>query len=310
MSTELLYKYISGNANQVEKRLVTEWLSESEEHLREYMALRKLYDISLWQSEPVVRNEEKMIYSRKAFWTRFVEVAIAASVILVVCFHWWGNGNQVNGLQTVYVPAGQRAELTLADGTKVWLNSQSELIFPASFDGDYREVKLNGEGYFDVVKDEKQPFIVETNKFDIKVLGTEFNVCAYKDESHWETALLEGKIEVLPLGERTEGVLLEPDMRLSWKDGKMIKRRIQSDDYYRWREGLICFTDISLEKLFEKLERYYEVDFVINNEKIMKNHYTGKFRTCDGIEHVLNVLRLNNNFVYEREDESNVITIN
>lgn len=309
MNTELLYKYISGNTNDLERRLVSDWIQESDEHLREYMALRKLYDVSIWQPESVIKDV-KTHSSRHRFWIGFVKVAVAASVLLVLGLRWFTWDKTDITYQSVYVPAGQRAELKLADGTKVWLNSRSKLTFPTEFNEDYRTVTLEGEGYFEVIGNKEQPFIVETNKFDIKVVGTEFNVCAYNEDEFWETALLKGKIEVLPSGLRTKGIYMEPLMKLTNENGKLIKSRIHSDEYYRWREGLICFTDINLKDLFEKLKLYYDVNFVINNVEVLDNRYSGKFRTSDGIIHVLNVLKLDNHFDYERDEESNVITIN
>ena len=99
-------------------------------------------------------------------------------------------------MQTVIVPAGQRAELLLADGTKVWLNSRSKLKFPDRFQKDARKVELDGEGYFEVTHQEEAPFTVHTSKYDVKVLGTEFNVKAYKDKEQFETSLLKGSVEV------------------------------------------------------------------------------------------------------------------
>lgn len=310
MSTELLYKYISGNTNDSERRLVSDWIQESDEHLREYMALRKLHDVSIWHPESVVKNVKASSITRRKFWIDFVKVAAAASVLLVLGLRWLAWDKTEITYQSVYVPAGQRAELKLADGTKVWLNSQSKLSFPTEFNEDYRTVTLEGEGYFEVTGNKEQPFIVETNKFDIKVVGTEFNVCAYNEDEFWETALIKGQIEILPSGLRTKGILMEPLMKLTNDNGKMIKSRILNDEYYRWREGLICFTDVNLKDLFEKLKLYYDVNFVINNVGILNNRYTGKFRTSDGIIHVLNVLKLDNYFDYERDEESNVITIN
>lgn len=310
MSTELLYKYINGNTNDSERRLVSDWIQESDEHLREYMALRKLHDVSIWHPESVVKNVKASSITRRKFWIDFVKVAAAASVLLVLGLRWLAWDKTEITYQSVYVPAGQRAELKLADGTKVWLNSQSKLSFPTEFNEDYRTVTLEGEGYFEVTGNKEQPFIVETNKFDIKVVGTEFNVCAYNEDEFWETALIKGQIEILPSGLRTKGILMEPLMKLTNDNGKMIKSRILNDEYYRWREGLICFTDVNLKDLFEKLKLYYDVNFVINNVGILNNRYTGKFRTSDGIIHVLNVLKLDNYFDYERDEESNVITIN
>ena len=244
-----------------------------------------------------------------------MEAAKIAAVLAIVLLgtHYWTGKHQVpedKTWQSIYVPAGQRAELMLADGTKVWLNSRSTLTFPGSFKGNIRNVKLDGEGYFAVTKNVEQPFIVETNKCNVKVLGTEFNVMAYAADSVWETSLLEGAVEILVPGSNNSGMRLEPNMMASLKGNRLVKGRIKEVDYFLWREGLLCFNDISVRDMIEKLKLYYGVDIVVNNTRILKNRYTGKFRTKDGVEHVLKVLRLNNKFTYTKDDETNVITIN
>ena len=184
------------------------------------------------------------------------------------------------------------------------------LDFPGSFKGNIRNVKLDGEGYFAVTKNVEQPFIVETNKCNVKVLGTELNVMAYAADSVWETSLLEGAVEILVPGSNNSGMRLEPNMMASLKGNRLVKGRIKEVDYFLWREGLLCFNDISVRDMIEKLKLYYGVDIVVNNTRILKNRYTGKFRTKDGVEHVLKVLKLNNKFTYTKDDETNVITIN
>ena len=184
------------------------------------------------------------------------------------------------------------------------------MTFPGSFKGDIRNVKLDGEGYFAVTKNVEQPFIVETNKCNVKVLGTEFNVMAYAADSVWETSLLEGAVEILVPGSNNSGMRLEPNTMASLKGNRLVKGHIKEADYFLWREGLLCFNDISVRDMIEKLKLYYGVDIVVNNTRILKNRYTGKFRTKDGVEHVLKVLRLNNKFTYTKDDETNVITIN
>ena len=211
---------------------------------------------------------------------------------------------------TITIPRSGEYKLVLSDGTKVWLNSRSTLTFPGSFKGNIRNVKLDGEGYFAVTKNVEQPFIVETNKCNVKVLGTEFNVMAYAADSVWETSLLEGAVEILVPGSNNSGMRLEPNMMASLKGNRLVKGRIKEADYFLWREGLLCFNDISVRDMIEKLKLYYGVDIVVNNTRILKNRYTGKFRTKDGVEHVLKVLRLNNKFTYTKDDETNVITIN
>lgn len=290
MNPELLQKYIAGNATEAEKQRVTEWIQENPENMREYMAQRKLHDMALWRTEPVAEENSR---ERKHFSLRGVcmEAAKIAAVLAIVLLgtHYWTGKHQVpedKTWQSIYVPAGQRAELMLADGTKVWLNSRSTLTFPGSFKGNIRNVKLDGEGYFAVTKNVEQPFIVETNKCNVKVLGTEFNVMAYAADSVWETSLLEGAVEILVPGSNNSGMRLEPNMMASLKGNRLVKGRIKEVDYFLWREGLLCFNDISVRDMIEKLKLYY------------------------GVEHVLKVLKLNNKFTYTKNDETNVITIN
>ena len=278
------------------------------------MAQRKLHDMAWWRTEPVAEENSR---ERKHFSLRGVcmEAAKIAAVLAIVLLgtHYWTGKHQVpedKTWQSIYVPAGQRAELMLADGTKVWLNSRSTLTFPGSFKGNIRNVKLDGEGYFAVTKNVEQPFIVETNKCNVKVLGTELNVMAYAADSVWETSLLEGAVEILVPGSNNSGMRLEPNTMASLKGNRLVKGRIKEVDYFLWREGLLCFNDISVRDMIEKLKLYYGVDIVVNNTRILKNRYTGKFRTKDGVEHVLKVLKLNNKFTYTKDDETNVITIN
>lgn len=313
MNSELLQIYISGNATETEKQRVTEWMQESPENMREYMAQRKLHDIALWRTEPV-KTENKQLkkhFTLRTLWIETAKIAAIFAVVLLSTYYWSEKhqAEQSESLQSIHVPAGQRAELMLADGTKVWLNSLSTLTFPGHFNGDIRNVKLDGEGYFAVTKNEKQPFIVETNKCNVKVLGTEFNVMAYAADSIWETALLEGAVEILSPGTTMNGMKLEPNTMASLKGNKLIKGRIKDPEHFLWREGLICFNNVSVKDMLEKLKLYYGVDIIVNNTKILNNRYTGKFRTGDGVEHVLRVLRLNNKFTYKKDDEKNVITI-
>ena len=311
MSNELLQKYIAGNATEEEKRRVVEWIRASPENMCEYKAQRKLYDIVLWRADEKIHSAQRSFILRKIV---FEVLKIAAVLVLVFggTRYWKGNLSKENiSLQTVYVPAGQRAELVLADGTKVWLNSKSTLTFPGKFNDDIRDVSLNGEGYFSVAHNAKHPFIVRTDKWDVRVLGTEFNVKAYANDSVWETSLLNGSVEILmPAGSSCRNIKLEPDTRISLQGNRLVKGHIQHYDYFLWREGLLCFHDVSLGDMMEKLKLYYGVRIVMNNENILQNRYTGKFRTKDGVEHVLRVLRLNNKFTYSIDDETNTITIN
>ena len=310
MKNDLLQKYISGEASEAEKKQVTEWVQESPDNMREYLAQRKLYDIALWQSktmEEMPQNKRKIFTLRSAVYS-MTKIAAMIAIVFLIAHYWKNKDTEKISYQSIYVPAGQRAELTLADGTKVWLNSRSSLKFPTNFQGKSRNVILDGEGFFTVAKNKEVPFIVKTKKYDVKVLGTEFNILAYSTDSIWETSLLEGSVEIQTNGKRK--LRLEPNTMVRLQGNSLVKQHIKKMEYFRWREGLICFDNISVKEMIEKLKLYYGVDIVINNQEILGNRYTGKFRAGDGIEHVLKVLRLNNRFTYEKDDETNKIIIN
>ena len=310
MNKGILQKYISGQATEREKQMVTEWIQQSDAHMREYLCLRKLHNIAIWQMKPVLEETAKKQISWRTIYIEVTKVAAIIALVLMATY-WFDKSEPATSesLQSIYVPAGQRAELMLADGTKVWLNAQSTLTFPGNFDGDVRNVKLDGEGYFVVARNEKQPFIVETEKCNVRVLGTEFNVMAYATDSIWKAALLQGSIEIFSSGSM-ETLKLEHNTVASLNDNKLIKSSIADMDYFLWRKGLLCFNKTTLRDMIEKLKLCYGVDIIVNNTQILDNRYTGKFRTSDGVEHVLKVLKLNNKFTYVKNEETNAITIN
>lgn len=308
---KLLQKYIAGDASEKETQEVMDWLRKDERHMNEYRRQRKQYDITLWQTRAV-----SPVSGEKRLWKRSLDIAIrvAAVVALVMASAYFYNHRDVptttEEMQSVIVPPGQYAELHLSDGTQVWLNSGSRLTFPGQFAGDTRRVVLDGEGYFKVHSSAQRPFIVETHRCDVRVLGTEFNVLAYQKDSVWETALLKGSVEILQKSNGASLMKLEPYTTASFSRNSLTKGTVYETDYFRWHEGLICFNNISLRDMIDKLKLYYNVNFIINNRQILDAHYTGKFRKNDGIEHVMRVLSLNTKFTYTKDDDNNTITIN
>ena len=305
---ELLMKYIKGETTPEEREKVVRWLDEDPEHIHQYHSLRKLYDISLWS--PIEENlqEEKQTRTLKPVWIEFLKVA---AVILITFFGtkaFFDWKEDPVKMQTVIVPAGQRAELLLADGTKVWLNSRSKLKFPDRFQKDARNVELDGEGYFEVTHQEDAPFTVHTSKYDVQVLGTEFNVKAYNGKNQFETSLLKGSVEVSDAN-KSQIVRLRPDEKVISDGSQLIRSAILDKNYFRWKEGLLCLDDESIGGLIDKLELYYDVKIIVQQASLMKYHYSGKFRISDGVEHVLKVLQLKHKFTYTKDEEQNLIII-
>lgn len=180
MNQEILNRYLAGDASTEEKQMVAQWLDADPQYMREYLALRKLYDITLWQEKPAT-----VIEGKKRFTLPFIReiIKIAAIFLIAVTSVYFlapERGKQTPDLRAIHVPSGQRAELTLGDGTRVCLNSNSTLTFPDRFDRKERRVTLDGEGYFQVARNEKKPFIVQAKEYEVRVLGTEFNVMSIK----------------------------------------------------------------------------------------------------------------------------------
>lgn len=313
MNTELLQKYISGDANIDETELVVKWINASNENRREYMAQRKLYDIALWRTSDLEQDE--LLGNRKRpakiMFREILKIAALLAIAFSLSYLWFNGKDSASGelLQSVYTPAGQRTEIHLPDGTHVWLNSCSRLTYSNKFIGKYRRVKLEGEAYFIVSKNKEKPFIVQTNRYNIKVLGTEFNITAYPADKEWKTSLLNGCVKITDRS-GVEKMMLKPN-DVGYLDGARLRKTVVNDDNeFMWRKGLLCFTDLSIHEMVHKLELYYDVKIIIHNSRMMNKYYTGKFRIGDGIEHVLSVLKLDNKFSYTYNEDNKLIIIN
>lgn len=312
MDKKVLDKYIKGEVTLEEQQQVVEWLDDSEENVREIMTLHKLHDISLMNQPLMKTSVAKKVDRLKRQQWRWQKIGsellkVAAVTIVLVAIHFWERTEET-GYQTLYVPSGQRAELTLSDGTQVWLNSRTRLVYPLIF-SEEREVKLDGEAYFTVARNEGQTFVVKTESMDIKVLGTEFNVQAYTTSDEQQVDLLKGSVELSGDAIGQYPIRMNPKESIR-KVGKRIERsKIDDYDYFKWKEGVICFNNESVESIIKKLELYYDTHIVVYKKDLLNEYYSGKFRTKDGIEQVLKVLQLEHDFTYIKDNNLNLITI-
>jgi len=173
--------------------------------------------------------------------------------------------NQVsseNKINTLSTAMGQTYSIVLPDGSRVWLNAASSLRYPASFSSAAeRRVQLTGEGYFEVAKDKAHPFIVQTAKQDVAVLGTHFNVNAYADEPVVRTTLLEGSVKVNTKGfARTNEVLLKPGLQAELNPSGSLKVTEGDPEVVAWKDGKFRFNNASLETVLRQLSRWYDVE--------------------------------------------------
>ena len=316
MNTDLLLRFIDGDCTEQEIVTITDWLDADPNNMKELLALRKLQDITIWhlpsESKDAIESSKKSsVWSARNLYIEILKIAAVLLVAILATRFLLPDSKPVNPIvmQTIHVPAGQRAEVTLVDGTRVWLNAKTTFIFPNYFSGSNRNVTMDGEGFFDVTPNKQQPFIVKTEKYNIRVLGTKFNVLAYSGKGAFETSLLEGSVEVLIPGAK-EGIFIKPAERIFLEKDQLAISPINHMNHFLWKEGIISFNNESFTDMVNKLELYFDLKIEVKNEQILKYKCTGKFRTKDGVEHILKVLQLSNKFSFNIDDKKNEITIN
>lgn len=212
------------------------------------------------------------------------------------------------------IPNGKKFQVVLSDGTEVHLNSGSVLKYPVKFiTGINRQVYLlEGEAYFDVAKDPKHPFIVNADDMNIRVLGTEFNVSTYPEDSSINTVLVEGAVSIFGKDktyDKATSLELKPGYMASWDKTKnnATINEVDTNIYTGWKNGKLIFKNIQFKNIIKKLERHYNVTIINNNSKLDEKNYDATF-DVETIEEVLN--SFNKNYEIEYTIENNKIIIN
>lgn len=189
---------------------------------------------------------------------------------------------------TITTPRAGQYRLTLTDGTKVWLNAATSLQFPASFSGTERRVKLSGEAYFEVAKNSQQPFIVETPRQTIEVLGTHFNVNAYEEEIATKTTLLEGRVKVAT---GSSSAVLQPGQQAASGTDAIQVNVADTEEAVAWKNGYFKFNKADIQNIMRQLERWYDVE-VEYRGAVPTDLFVGKINRSENISGVLRVLEL------------------
>lgn len=316
MDDELLIAYFKGEVSDEEAQQITEWIEAKIEHQRYYQRLCRLFEVSYWIEDIPEQTEVAFPKKTKALpWKHYVIsfMKVAAIFVLGFALHFFLNWQKTTHHELqhqIHVPTGQHVEIMLADGSKVWLNSGSTLTFPSKFNGKKRMVELDGEGFFEVKSDKEHPFIVSTSKYQVKAVGTSFNIYDYQDSPQFEAALLNGKVEVTTNAKKSSVVILTPNQRAALCQGVLKVKPIENANNYLWRKGILYFNEPLLE-VFDKLQEYYDIEFQIRNSSLTRKspYCTGKFRAKDGLEHIIRVLKETNHFDYQIDYESKKIII-
>lgn len=297
---------------------------ESDDNLKrqfaEYKNMQALIRMSVQPDRPDESRRgyvrlQRLIRQKRGY--RFVLNTLkyaAAIALLVMGTHWITLKRHTPVLvaeteNIVQTPEGQRACLTLNDGTRVWLNARTTLSYPALFSGNERRVSVEGEAYFEVAEDTERPFIVSSQGLEMKVLGTTFNVYSYPGEGYVQTSLIEGKLQVYYPEYESEGVILKANEQVFIKESRMDVSEITHPDRFLWRNGILSFENELLVDIFEKLELYYDVKITVKDPSVFQWEYTGKVRQQDGIDEILRIFRKYHRFTIEKDVENNTIIV-
>ncbi|SMC44313.1 FecR family protein [Pedobacter africanus] len=196
-------------------------------------------------------------------------------------------GDVKDELMEINTPKGGQYELTLPDGSKIWLNAASTLKFPKTFSGQPgRTVELSGEAYFEVAKDKLHPFRVKSAGQEVEVLGTHFNVNAYRDEAHIKTTLLEGKVKV------NDAAILSPNEEAVVAGGKIKINQVNAQEAVAWKNGEFMFNDEQLGIIMRKIARWYDLEIRYQDENMQTQLFGGTITKFGNVSDVLRMLEL------------------
>lgn len=200
---------------------------------------------------------------------------------------------------TVIVPKGKRTTLKLSDGSSIWVNSGTKLVYPKVFNDENREIMIDGEAYLNVSKDEKRPFIVHTRGFDVAVLGTQFNISAYSNDRESSVVLVEGAVEIA--AESSKGKLY-PNQGFFSVNGSFSIKNVDVYPYICWRDGVMQLNGESLDVIMKRLSRYYGVEIKSDNRFALER-YKGKVNLSESLETVLYNISLSTPLTYTKEGD-------
>lgn len=310
--------YFNGQLSPSEEEDLLFWLKEKEENRIVFLQIKNNLDpdkmdhpllessYSELKNKLVIKQQFKSVRPIKLKSRIFSVWKIAAMLLLAAISGFMAAyllaGRPNTQTNTVWfetqVPRGEKSLLLLPDGSKVWLNSESSLSYPGNFMEGNRNVKLNGEAYFEVAKHNGSVFTVETPDYNVRVLGTKFNLMAYENFYRTETTLIEGKIEIQ---KGKQIIKVAPGQTFTYKDNQFFSKETTAAKSSRWKDDVFDFDQITFQEMVIRLERWYDVDIEIRSDELKQITYSGVFKNEETIEEVLNTFQLTMPIRYTRD---------
>ncbi len=302
----LIHKYAQGGTNENENRILAEWLYESPENRKKLFNEKDIWDAFGYhtdQKKYQTAEELKILRSKLTvrttpYYSLSSRILQIAAVLVIVFGLGWATryisfekpqSKTTVTIQKIVVPKGQINQVFLADGTRIWINSQSKVSVPSIFSPNERVVQLSGEAFFEVAKDAGRPFKVEVNGQRIEVLGTSFNVRAYPNEGEIQTTLSTGKIQLFALNQH---VILNAGEQSNYNQAtqKLTVNKVDPTNFNSWKEGRFEFQNEDLVEVFKVIERWYDVEIIFNEKDFKGMRFSGVIKRDKDVQHFLNLL--------------------
>lgn len=314
---KLLLKYFTDVISETEKKVLFDELEKDLSLKEEFIKLHHIFTLSDTLSatnnnknisiklKELMKTTQKR--KRRRFLLSFAKYAAVAAIIsciwIIVNFQLNQHERIALKFTTIEVPKGQTVSISLPDGSKVWLSSRSKLTFSNLFSGNERMVELDGEGFFAVSKSEDRPFIVNTQKYNIQVTGTQFNVLSYSESPFFETDLIEGAVFVYDKNEPQDNVVyLEPNEAVYSDENRLVKSPSTFLSSHL-TDGIYYFKNTSFKDLKKRLELWYNVQLNVKNPQILTYEFSGKFNKGDDIERILNAIKETGKFNFKMQSD-------
>lgn len=309
---ELIATYLSQGLGSEELAELESWLKASPENQKHFQQMREIWFSTISATEEQRYNKEE---AYRRFLTRTQQIplmkngtkkhslhkymygAAAVALLCIISFaSYWSGSEQVKkqfAEMVVEAPLGSKTKLYLPDGTLVWLNAGSKIIYSQGFGVEERKLKLSGEGYFEVSKNEQLPFEITTKELQLKVLGTKFNFRNYLEDEEISVDLLEGKVCLRNNLKNDAFCYLEPDQKaiLNKKNGELHISAVKTQYAAEWTNGFLFFDEDLLPDIAKELERSYNVKIFLENKSLETFRFYGNFvRKEQSIQDILDML--------------------
>lgn len=317
----LIIDRLTGAISEKSDLDLQEWLLVSDENIQYFRNIQKIWDSmevilegEKYDSERAfllfkqriqtekTTSKRKLLSIRKSLSYAAILVSfIALNYLTCQCYIYLSNKNNIPQISEIAVPNGSKTQLTLQDGTKIWLNAGSKVQYDSNFGKENRLLKLSGEAYLEVARDDNCPFTVDVGEVRVKVLGTSFNVKAYKDNNEIKVSLLKGSIEM----ETDNGDMLKlvpkdvAHFNTQTKEAGIYHNTGLSQNSIEWINNRFIFNGESFDQITKILERSFNVKINIHKESIKKHRFIGDFVNNETIEQIFKVMSSNKKFTYK-----------